>query len=602
MSLFPYAAQDDKFLVIGFGEVSVDAHFPGRYAVRCELMQVTEPNKQPFSVSVTFSEWPLYHINALIGRRRARLVNKRQNRRFNKHHISGRIFHYTEQSNEEVRLKNPETSAVSSFVKQHSLYMDANEDDVVAIDAKEIARFYIGLCNLLIGELSISYADDSDPLDNIVNRERSGWIDDEKTIFAIYPRRAYCGLESSVQIALLLADDEIYTFIWSTLLYIKMSMIEQKTAGFFLPFTGDGMSFSALTETIFSPVVNGQQHKFEKVMQIISDYREPPFKELIINYPFPGSDSGDGPSDDSGTEDREDDYDEGNPYFDPDSPVSGRWRPSNKSTRIKIGAKQLAKALPSWGRVTISSAYSGDTPKTKHRPKKPKEAIPAPFSSPLAGDGKSKGLGVGPAAAANFVDMVRPKIEVTPINLMGQFPESMLDECQVGYSELHLLSRSFVKAGDEIANFLASNLLSSCNNENGYIRVFQLPEDWGRFSRKSRNGFSRFVLALPVEIEGRIVWALEINRRNDSEKFSMGIVTAEDARSDPIQFLAHFLFAITQRKSIPRGDEPRGTWPNSSYLDARIDNLHHTRSRYHHGNLGMTILQRCRWLASPSEL
>jgi hypothetical protein len=602
MSLFPYANHDEKFLVIGFGEVSIDPHFPDRYAVRCELMPLIGSNEQPFSVAVTFSEWPLYHINALIGRRRARLVNKLKKTRFEKHYFSGRMFHYTEQVHEEVRLKDPENTLVSSFVKQRSLYMDENGYEVVAIDAIEIARFYIGLCNLLIGELSISYSDDSDPLDNIVNREKSGWVDDEKTIFAIYPRRAYCGMESSLQIALLLADEEIYTFIWSTLLYIKMDLMKRNVTGFFLPFTGDGMKFSALTETIFSQVVNGQQHKFQKVVQIISDYREPPFKELIINYPFSGRSSAESPPGDSEINDPDTDPDEGNPYFDPNGPVSGRWRPSNKSTRIKIGAKQLAKALPSWERVTVSSAYSGDTPKTKHRPKTRKEPPTAPFSSPLPGVGESRGLGIGPAAAANYADMVRPKIEITPLNLMMQYPEAFLGECQVEYGSLHFLSRSFLKAGEEIANFLDLDLMSSGNAEGDYVRAFQLPEDWGRFSRKSRNGFPRYLLALPVEIEGRIVWVLEINRRNDSEKFSMGIATAEDARSDPIQFLSHFMFAITQRKSIPRGDEPRGTWPTSSYLDVRIDNLHHTRSRYHHGNLGMTILQRCRWLASPSEL
>lgn len=479
----------------------------------------------------------------------------------------------------------------------HRRTLDRSHTPTLVVANGEIARFYLSAISVLAYDLLSLDINRDAAFAKLCQPKKTRLMGDGTLHVA--PKLGYLSRPAAMQIALTHACPDIIDYWSNTITQLRALHADGEPLTFhrWLP-EGTGKIEATTRTRVIRKNGIGAEETVVELREIVQDLRAIELKSLVIELP-------------SGT-DRSvlEDLNEGleDPEFDKVEPrtrnlldrLLGRTAslPGSKSVQIAIAGRRFSHAFPALEHIDVEYV--------KRRR--------------LFGLGRPKGdvrdqrifkLGTGPKgrggssawSRATFPsESPRRKVDydqlMAPPVASGPLAWEPIDTWSLPASQ-----RAMIAAGDVLVGrgFIPSGIEYSRPIDGQRAFCAKADPAWGNWSASMRPGDTRRIFALPLVIEERFFWALEIEASEKRRSHGMGLLMPLGA-FEPSDFLANYLANIARRQRASAPGIVAAPFPKGSYPDAWVASLHHRKRRLIAARLADAIAVRCERAVAEQRL
>lgn len=271
--------------------------------------------------------------------------------------------------------------------------------------------------------------------------------------------------------------------------------------------------------------------------------------------------------------------------------------PGTRSALVAIAGRTLPRAFPALDGLTVEYV----------RKRGPLHSLTAALDifKPVgdAAPGKSRPAGVGariahrhapgePRREVDFDLLIAPPSELDPIEWLD-VRDTNLQPAIVALREaaMPLTQKGLVVTGVPA--------LTDADSHN--VRAGIIPVSWGRWSQGYARNRRRRLFVLPLVIEERFFWIIELESHDKSKPHGIGVVQPTGA-FEPEAFLNDFVAGVRQRQLKAPPGTVAAPFPKGHFPDASVGYLKHTGSRLRPVFLAQSIRSRCKRMLDEQRL
>ena len=482
-------------------------------------------------------------------------------------------------------------SALSGAAYRMSL--DQSKRPPVAIANNEIARFYLTAISLLASDLLSFDIDPEKAFKNVCEPRATRWL--EEGVFQIAPRHGYLARPAAQQLGLVLASDDIISF-WSKAIKMQRYLhATNQTLTFhgWLPEGAGELDGVCQRRTVRSD--DAGVEAVVHIREIVRDRRTLPMHTLAVQLPFRA---------DRGL------IEEVNAALngDSDAPepqtrnlldrlLGRRGSPSSRSAVVAIAGRTLPRAFPGLERMTVEYIR-------KKGPLHPVSAIIERFNNL---DGAALGKAKGRGSSARIVHRHasgEPRREVdfglpiAPPSALDRIEWTTLETCNLDPALIAFREAANLMAG---SGHVASGAPALIDAPGDMAMAGIVPASWGRWSTGYALDRQRRLFGLPVVIEGRFFWIVELESSDKSRPHGIGVLQPTGA-FEPEDFLNDYLSGIRQRQLKAPAGTVAAPFPKGHFPDASVGYLKHSGTRLIPLHLVRAIKMRCKRMIDEQRL
>ena len=470
----------------------------------------------------------------------------------------------------------------------HRRTLDRSHTPTLVVANGEIARFYLSAISVLAYDLLSLDIDRHTAFSKLCEPKKTRLS--EGGMLHIAPKLGYLSRPAAMQLALAHACPDIIDYWSNTITQLRALHASGEPLTFhrWLP-EGTGKIEATTRTRVIRKDSIGPEETVVELREIVQDLRVIELKSLVIELP-PGTDRSVIEDLNGGLEDSE---------FDKVEPrtrnlldrLLGRTAslPGSKSVQVAIAGRRFSHAFPALEHIDVEyvkrrSLFGFGRPKGDVR------------------DERISEIGIGPKGRGGSSAWIRgtfpsesPRREVDYDQLMAPpLASGPLTWEPVDTSSLPASQRAMIAAGDVLVGrgFVPNGIEYSRPIDGQRAFCAKADPAWGNWSAAMRPGDTRRIFALPLVIEERFFWVLEIEANENRRSHGMGLLMPLGP-FEPSDFLINYLANIARRQRASVPGIVAAPFPKGSYPDAWVASLHHRKRRLIATRLADAIVARC---------
>ena len=476
---------------------------------------------------------------------------------------------------------------------EHRITIDRSKRPPVIIANTEIARFYLTAISLLASDLLSFDIDPEKAFKNVCDPRGTRWLEDG--VLQIAPHHGYLSRPAAQQLGLVSASDDIIDFWSQTIKTLRGLYAGKRPLRFhnWLPQGAGELEAVCRRRTITNE--SGKVEAVVELKEIVRDRRILPMHSLVVQLPFRA---------DTGL------IEEVNAALDEDSDVpeprtrnlldrllGQRGSPGSRSAIVAIAGRTLPRAFPGLEGLTVEYVR-------KKAPLHPVSAIIERFNNlDGAAPGKTKPKGSS-ARIVHRHSSGEPRREVD-FGLPIASPSSQdciewiaLDASKLDPAIIALRETAILMAN---SGQMASGAPSLIDAPGEMVMAGIVPTSWGRWSTGHVPDRQRRLFGLPVVVEDRFFWIVELESSDKSRPHGIGVLQPAGA-FEPEDFLNDYLAGIRQRQLKAPAGTVAAPFPKGHFPDASVGYLKHSGTRLIPLYLVRAIRLRCKRIIDEQRL
>jgi hypothetical protein len=477
-------------------------------------------------------------------------------------------------------------------------FIDRTRNPIISVSAFEIARFYLSAISLMADDLlSLDHALPK-VLNRICNMGRSKEIGERS--YRIAPRFGYLSRSCAKQSAMLIGCPRILDYWRLAIAQLRVDHSQKKFLDFIGWFPDEKPTISAhLVPTL---LMNDDDVKtILTATQILSETRALPFDHLQIELPF-------GVDEELFKDAENEEEDAALPRQPYRYKTLSKWlnrndylKPSLRGKVVAAAGRTLVQSFPAYENVEIEIVrqrlFMGP-------PQVRKERVAETVSDVAIG--KKSADGEAASIRHRFIDKAPLRIRGTADYSQDLAPSSASEYPLFVGASSTVINNRFKCFFDAARAMQQRGMLhedqSSLAADPPLTYIFlEFPRSWGIWGWCTAKGRGRRAAYMQIEIDGAVIWVLELECLTKYEKFPVGLIHARDVR-DPEEFLTAYLAAMDKRLSKSHlSDGLEGPWPTGSFNDVDIERLVHTRRRLDGEELAKSLFHKSRYLLDKAR-
>lgn len=483
------------------------------------------------------------------------------------------------------------TAAISGF--QHRMTLDRSQNPPVVIANMEIGRFYLAAISLLANDL-LSFDVDPGKAFKAVCNPRETRLEDG--VLLVAPHHGYLSRPAALQVSLLSISDDILAFWAAAIRQFRALNAGKRPLNFHGWFPQGSGEIDGVSRRRTIEGEGGQVETVVELKEIVRDRRVLPLHTVVVQMPY---------NTDSGV------IDELNAGIDAEGEApSPRTRnlldqllgrsgstPGTRSALVAIAGHTLPRAFPALDGLTVEYV----------RKRGPLHSVAAALSIfksvEGAASGKPRPTGVSarithrhasgePRREIDFDLMVAPPAELDPIEWL----ELRGTNLQPAIAALHEAGVRFAQKG-----LVPSDVPSLIDADDGNMKAGIIPASWGRWSEGYARNRRRRLFVLPLVVEERFFWIIELESNDKSKPHGLGVLQPAGG-FEPEVFLNDFVAGVRRRQLKAPSGTVAAPFPRGHFPDASVGYLKHTGERLKPIFLESAIRLRCKRMIDEQRL
>lgn len=467
----------------------------------------------------------------------------------------------------------------------------------IGVSASGLFQFHCAAFSQLLDTLSVAWRDPESAIHTFFADTEVTDLQADGTL-VMSPARAFLSNAKLLELTLLITEPSLRDYLIANFRALHAQLIGHGAATFADVCPADPIDCTIRSEVVEVALEDGELRQVEFCDRVIADHRQPRFDRVVVRLPLSEVDEQIKDLADLGGLEPPPRQGE----FDDKTEVSRNPHTSRKSIRIEKMSADFGKLMPGFRQIPVRKEYKR-TPHPKDNPSPPpenskKEKVPLPEVSvapPTGGSGVPNVRHVG--TPISLRPLPRP---TSPESFLADSDDPGLSMVQVEFDRLPTHMIEFLHATYRLYDRVAHDALPPHSIVRGQERLFVVPPEWGRFARCGPGEVPRMVAAVPLRLDGGVVWVVEIMRWRPSDTFSTGFCLSR-SQEDGLVFLGRLLRSVSRRFSTMRGDDPHGTWPHTDFADVSLDSLRHSSAPGRKNSLSEILLSRAMSLLAPKN-
>ena len=439
----------------------------------------------------------------------------------------------------------------------------------VLIPSFELLRFYFG--PLSLGANAFMAAAAQAPGEELADFSMTGFVDEG--VFRIAPNEALLDRGSALHLAMLLASPDLGELWMNTALGLTFANGRDypKYPVVLAPAQARRLRLGGRYVDIQQPGALPVLNRAFQASRILNDERAPPFKRLIVRLPRNG---GLGSEEDS---DLLEERQRRRALLQADLVLDNGRRPGLSAVTRSTLLQSMLAAFPKFAGVKITYEQAALKSHARQTITENIAAVDTLSLLPVAAGGQVGALKLRPTRLSDPTIVENDQLTLTLLD--KSFDEAR--SVKVAVEKLGFPVRTFIQAFSIISRIGTGSLLfqdpvSSLANE---VLLLEAPASWLETSRACRP--RRIAVGLML-IDGRPVYAFELERRSMHERISLFLAMRRDGQTmSRANLSAVFRHAVLNLGERTATGGQRGVWPSLGYADIIGRTVpHRARRRY----------------------